>query len=71
LPDVGWNYLAAGEKERVWVKDSVTKEQVASASPRALTTAGAMKGDTEEPDILIRRVYPEANFASFFGTPPF
>jgi hypothetical protein len=71
LPDVGWNYLAAGEKERVWVKDSVTKEKVASASPRALTTSGAMKGDNEEPDILTRRVYPESDFASYFGTPSF
>jgi hypothetical protein len=73
LPDVGWNYLDGTDKKRVWVKDSesVPPEKVASASPRALTTSGAMKGDNEEPDILIRRVYPEANFASFFGTPPF
>lgn len=71
LPDVGWHYLAGSEKKRVWVKDSETNEKVASASPRALTTAGAMKGDNEEPDILTRRVYPEADFASYFGTPSF
>jgi hypothetical protein len=71
LPDVGWNYLEAGEKKRVWVKDSETSEKVASSSPRALTTAGAMKDDNEEPDILTRRVYPEADFASYFGTPSF
>ena len=71
LPDVGWNYIDGSEKKRVWVKDSVTAEKVASGSPRALTTAGAMKGDTEEPDILTRRVYPETDFASYFGTPPF
>lgn len=71
LPDVGLNYLEGGEKKRVWVKDSETNEKVASSSPRALTTAGAMKGENEEPDILIRRVYPEQDFASYFGTPSF
>ena len=71
LPDVGLNYLEGGEKKRVWVKDSETNEKVASSSPRALTTAGAMKGENEEPDILIRRVYPEQDFASYFGEPSF
>lgn len=71
LPDVGWNYLEGGEKKRAWVKDAETDERVPSGSPRALTTAGALKGDGDEPDILTRRVYPEVSFSAYFGTPPF
>lgn len=75
LPDVGWNYLEDGEKKRAWVwydpGSGAAKEQVPSGSPRALTTAGALKDDGDEPDILTRRVYPEVAFASYFGTPPF
>lgn len=71
LPDVGWNYLEGGKKKRAWVEDAETGERVPSGSPRALTTAGALKADGDEPDILTRRVYPEINFATYFGTPPF
>jgi hypothetical protein len=71
LPNVGWNYLEGGEKKRVWVKDPESGEKVASGSPRALTTAGGLKADDQEPDILTRRVYPEADFSNYFGTPPF
>jgi len=73
LPDVGWNYIEGGEKKRAWVWAEVdgTKEKVPSGSPRPLTNAGALKADTEEPDILTRRVYPEVAFATYFGTPPF
>ena len=71
LPNVGWNYLEGGEKKRVWVKDPESGEKVASGSPRALTNAGGLKADDQEPDILTRRVHPEANFSSYFGSPPF
>jgi hypothetical protein len=71
LPNVGWNYLEGGEKKRVWVKDPESGEKVASGSPRALTNAGGLKADDQEPDILTRRVYPEADFSNYFGTPPF
>jgi len=71
LPNVGWNYLEGGEKKRVWVKDAESGEKVASGSPRALTNAGGLKADDQEPDILTRRVYPEADFSNYFGTPPF
>lgn len=75
LPDVGWNYLEGGEKKRAWVwydpGNGAPKEPVPSGSPKALTTAGALKADGDEPDILTRRVYPEVAFASYFGTPPF
>jgi hypothetical protein len=36
-----------------------------------LTNAGGLKADDQEPDILTRRVYPEADFSNYFGTPPF
>jgi hypothetical protein len=75
LPNVGWNYLEGGEKKRVWVwfdpGNGEPKTQVASGSPRALTNAGGLKADDQEPDILTRRVYPEADFSNYFGTPPF
>jgi hypothetical protein len=71
LPNVGWNYLDGGEKKRAWVKDPENGERVASGSPRALTENGGLKADDQEPDILTRRVYPEADFSNYFGEPPF
>ena len=71
LPNVGWNYIEAGEKKRAWVWNDDKTEKVASGSPRPLTNVGALKGDSEEPDILTRRVLPETNFSSYFGAPPF
>jgi hypothetical protein len=71
LPNVGWNYLEGGQKKRVWVIDPESGDKIASGSPRALDDSGGLKGDDQEPDILTRRVYPEANFSTYFGTPPF
>ncbi len=71
LPNVGWNFLENGEKKRAWVWNEDKTEKVASGSPRALTQAGGLKPDNQEPDILTRRVYPEADFSNYFGTPPF
>lgn len=71
LPDVGWNYLDGGEKKRAWVWNDDKSEKIASGSPRALTTSGALKADDQEPDLLERRIYPEINFSTYFGTPPF
>jgi len=71
LPNVGWNYLEGGEKKRVWVIDPESGDKVASGSPRALNDSGGLKADDQEPDILTRRVYPEADFSNYFGTPPF
>jgi hypothetical protein len=53
------------------VEDPESGDKVASGSPRALTESGDLKADDEEPDILERRIYPEADFSSYFGTPPF
>lgn len=71
LPDVGFHYLAGGSRKRAMVKDEATGESIPSSSPLPLTSSGALKPDGSEPDILVRRVYPEINFSNYFGTPPF
>jgi hypothetical protein len=32
---------------------------------------GNIKAGDEYPDILVRRVFPEVDFSTYFGTPPF
>lgn len=71
LPDVGWNYLEAGQKKRAYVTDSESSEKVASANPVALNTNGSIKSPVIAPDILYRRVHAEVAFQPLFGTPPF
>lgn len=71
LPNVGWNFLQNGEKRRAWVWNDDKTEKVPSGSPRPLNAQGGLKADDQEPDILERRVYPETNFTTYFGTPPF
>lgn len=71
LPNVGWNFLENGEKRRAWVWNDDRTEKVPSGAPRPLTAQGSLKADDQEPDILERRVYPESNFTTYFGTPPF
>jgi hypothetical protein len=71
VPNVGWNYLENGDLKRAWVRDPETNERVPSGSPRALTAQGGLKADGVLPDILNRRVFREASFNQFFGTPPF
>jgi len=68
LPDVGWNYISGGQKRRAMVFDFENGEWVASANPVALDGNGNQA--TGRPAILARRVNPEANFTSLFGTPP-
>jgi len=75
LLHVGWHYLkTAGNyspdsKTRAYVKTN-DGEEVASSNPQPLKSDGTLK-TSGEPDILVRRVFPEVNFATFFGTPPF
>ena len=78
IPDVGYNYIAAGRKERCWVwvpnPDPETNAmfpfvQAASSDPVGLNGSGAMSA-TGVPAILTRRVYRRASFSSFFGEPP-
>jgi hypothetical protein len=68
LPDVGWNFLSGSEKRRAMVFDFKNGEWVASANPVALDGNGNQA--TGRPEILARRVNPEANFTTLFGTPP-
>jgi len=66
LPDVGFNFIAGGEKRRAMVFDFQNGEWIASPNPVGLDGSG---GQTlGAPAILTRRVNPRANFATF-GTP--
>ena len=69
LPDIGWNFLQAGRRERAYVESQ--GEQVASANPVALNSNGSLKAPGTAPDILYRRVHAEVAFQPLFGTPPF
>jgi len=68
LPDVGWNYLAGGQKHRAMVFDEQNAEWVASANPVGLNGSGQQK--LGAPAILPRRLNGESNFTALFGTPP-
>jgi hypothetical protein len=68
LPDVGWNFISGGQKRRAMVFDFENSEWIASPNPVGLDGSGNLTGGV--PAILNRRVNPEANFATLFGTPP-
>ena len=68
IPDVGWNFLIGGEKRRCMVFDERNAEWVASPTPMPLSSGQQQLSG--RPDILQRRVNPEANFTALFGTPP-
>lgn len=68
LPDVGYNFIASGQKRRAMVFDFQNGEWIASPNPVGLNGAGAQTGGA--PAILTRRVLPEANFTSIFGAMP-
>ena len=68
LPDVGWNYIASGQKRRAMVFDFQNGEWVPSPNPVGLDGNGGQTGGA--PAVLNRRVMPEASFTSLFGTPP-
>lgn len=80
LPNVGWNYISqAGtgnaQKRRCYVFNE-DREQIPSANVLALNDDGSIRFNTDftgsgAPTILNRRVHQEANFSSYFGTPPF
>lgn len=67
LPNIGWNYLDAGTKKRVWVRDPDTGERVPASNPQPLTADGNIKAGA--PDILERRVQRQVAFNSYFGQP--
>ena len=68
LPDVGFNFLSGGQKRRCMVFDFENGEWIPSPNPVGLNGSGAQTGGA--PSILNRRVNPEINFQSLFGTPP-
>jgi len=68
LPDVGWNFIASGQKRRAMVFDFENSEWIASPNPVGLDGSGGLTLGV--PAILNRRVNPEANFSTLFGTPP-
>jgi hypothetical protein len=68
LPDIGWNFLGGGQKRRAMVFDFENSEWIASPNPVGLDGSGGLT--LGAPAILNRRVNPEANFSSIFGTPP-
>lgn len=68
LPDVGFNSVVGGQKQRAMVFDFQNSEWVPSASPVGLDGAGGQTGGY--PAILERRVVPETSFVGLFGTPP-
>jgi hypothetical protein len=68
LPDIGWNFIGGGQKRRAMVFDFENSEWIASPNPVGLDGSGNLTGGV--PAILNRRVNPEANFATLFGTPP-
>jgi hypothetical protein len=75
LPHVGWHYITSsgGAKFRTYVRADDGSD-VPAATPQPLTSTGSQKytgGTSGIPDQLERRVYPEVNFSTYFGTPPF
>lgn len=68
LPDMGFNYLAGGQKRRVMTFDFENDEWVASPVPMGLDGSGNQT--FAEPAILNRRVYRTADFNLYFGNPP-
>jgi hypothetical protein len=69
LPNIGLNYLDGSTKKRATVK--LDGEDIAAASPVALTESGGLAAANTTPIILQRRVFREVDFSSYFGTPPF
>jgi len=75
LPNVGWNYIAGGQRKRAYVIDPDSGERVASSNPQPLNVDGSLDvaspGESNPPIILTRRVHRAVAFAPYFGTPPF
>jgi hypothetical protein len=78
LPNVGWNYVSAGQRKRVFVwydpGGGVELLMVPASTPQPLDSSGnivtASPGEGNPPMILQRRTKKQINFPQFFGTPP-
>jgi hypothetical protein len=69
LPDVGYNFIDGGQKRRAMVFDFQNSEWVPSPNPVGLNGSGGLNM-TGNATVLNRRVNPETNFQTVFGTPP-
>ena len=65
LPDVGFNYVASGQKRRALVFDFENSQWLPSPNPIALNGSGGLASG--QPEILNRRVNPEVSFSSLFS----
>lgn len=77
LPNVGWNYISAGERRRVYVwydPPQGTREAVPASNPQPLDSSGnivtANPGESNPPIILNRRTKKAVDFNTYFGSPP-
>lgn len=68
LPDMGFNALVGGQKQRVMTFDAENSEFIPSPVPMGLDGNGAQTFGA--PALLVRQIYLEANFSSLFGFPP-
>lgn len=68
LPDIGFNFVSGGQKRRCMVFDFNNEEWIPSPGPVALDGDGGQSSG--QPAILTRRVNPEINFSSLFGSGP-
>ena len=71
VPDVGYTYKSGSQRKRSYVLNE-DGDKVDSPMPVPLTDTGDIEEDpTVDVRRLERRVFPEVDFNSFFGTPPF
>lgn len=68
LPDVGFNFLDGGQKQRCMVFDFQNDEWIPSPNPVGLNGSGVQT--LGAPAILDRRLNPEVSFSSLFGSGP-
>lgn len=70
LPHVGFHYVSGSSKKPVTVigDDGLPRR---ATVPQALNSDGTQKAAGTAPDLLTRRIYPEVNFTTYFGVPPF
>jgi len=69
VPDVGLNYLSGGAKKRATVEDA-DGNFVPSPKPLPLNSNGTLKAAGSLPDLLVRPIYRQIEFSTYFGNPP-
>ena len=73
LPNVGWNYVRAGQRRRVWVWNETGDEKIPASNPQPLDANGDLvsvsPGEANPPILVTRRVHHAVNFSTYFGAP--